>query len=82
MFAGAVFMSLFVPIQISPHNPTFQPFIVQATIDAAVIAGMPASKAARKHAALKQAPEFITAQADQATTPVSWRRLYFRTHFH
>ncbi len=75
-------MSLFVPIQISPYNPTFMPFIVQATIDAAVIAGMPASKAAKKHAVLKQIPEFITAQADQAATPVSWRRLYFRAHFY
>lgn len=82
MFAGAVFMSLFVPLQISPHAPRFELFIIQATIDAAVIAGMPASKAARKHFALKQIPEFITAQADQVTTPVSWRRLYFRTHFH
>ena len=74
-------MSLFVPLQISPHTPRFEPFIVQATIDAAVIAGMPASKAAKKYAALKQMPEFITAQANQATTPVGWRRLYFRSHF-
>lgn len=82
MFAGAIFMSLFVPLQISLHDPRFEPFIVQATIDAAVIAGMPASNAAKKHAALKQMPEFIATQANQHITPVGWRRLYFRTHFH
>lgn len=82
MLAGAIFMSLFVPIQISAHNPKFELFIVQATIDAAVIAGMPASKAAKKHAALKQIPEFIPAEANQSFAPVSWRRLYFRTHFY
>lgn len=82
MFAGAIFMSLFVPLQISTHDPKFEPFLVQATIDAAVIVGMPASNAAKKHAALKQLPEFMAAEANQALAPVGWRRLYFRTHFH
>ncbi len=82
MLVGAIFISLFVPIQISIHNPKFEPFIVQATIDAAVIAGMPASKAAKNRAALKQIPEFITAEANQTFAPVSWRRLYFRAHFY
>ena len=82
MLAGAIIMSLYIPLQISTHNPRFEPFLVQATIDAAVIAGMPASKAAKKYAVLKQLPDFIAAEANQAPTAVSWRRLYFRAHFY
>ena len=82
MFAGAIFISLFVPLQISTHNPKFEPFLVKAIIDVAVIAGMPASKAAKRYAVLKQLPDFMVAEANQAPLPVSWRRLYFRTHFH
>ena len=71
-----------MPLQISPHQPKLGPFIVKAVIDTAVIAGMPASKSARKYAHLKQNPDFITAEANQAINPVNWRRLYFRAHFY
>ena len=59
----------------------FEPFIVKATIDAAVIAGAPSSKAARKYASLSQRPEFLASETYQASETVSWRRLYFRKYF-
>lgn len=82
MLSGAIFLSLILPIQISTQNPKFEPFIVKATIDTAVLIGLPSSKAARKYAQQKQAPEYLAAQANQALMPVGWRRLYFRTHFY
>ena len=65
----------------SVDNPRFKPFIVQATIDAAVLAGFPASKAAKKYALQSQNPDFLMTEAHLASMPVSWRRLYFRKIF-
>ena len=50
MLISAVILSIAVPLQISITNPKFEPFIVKATIDAAVLIGLPSSKAARKYA--------------------------------
>jgi hypothetical protein len=40
MLFSAVILSIVLPMQISIANPRFKPFIVGATIDAAVLAGL------------------------------------------
>jgi hypothetical protein len=81
MISSAIILSILVPLQISLKNPRFEPFIVKATIDTAVLAGFPASKAARKYALQLQKPDFIMTEAYLAVEPVEWRRLYFRKLF-
>lgn len=81
MLSGAILLGLILPLQISPHNPKFEPFLVQATIDAAIIAGLPPSKSARKRALISQAPEFLAKESLQAPEIVSIRRLFFRRYF-
>ena len=81
MISSAIILSILVPLQISLKNPRFEPFIVKATIDTAVLAGFPASKAARKYALKAQMPDFLMTEAYLATEPVEWRRLYFRKLF-
>ena len=81
MISSVIIISLILPLQISYQNPRFKPFIVQATIDAAVIAGMPASKAARKYATQAQKPDFLMSEAYLASEQVGWRWLYFRKLF-
>jgi hypothetical protein len=81
MLFSAIILSIVLPMQVSMTNPKFKPFIVGATIDAAVLVGLPPSKAARKYALKAQAPEFLMTEAHLASDPVSWRRLYFRKHF-
>ena len=68
-------------MQISYTNPRIELFIVQATIDAAVIAGLPASKAAKKYVLQAQKPDFLMSEAHIASEPVGWRRLHFRKLF-
>jgi hypothetical protein len=62
-------------------NPKFELFIVKATINTAVLIGLPASKAARKYALQSQKPDFLMTEAHLAVEPVEWRRLYFRKLF-
>ena len=81
MLSSAIILSLVLPLQIYGVGAHFEPFIVKVTIDAAVIAGAPSSKAARKYALLSQRPEFLTSETYQASETVSWRRLYFRKYF-
>jgi len=81
MLFSAIILSILVPLQISLKNPRFEPFIVKATIDTAVLAGFPASKAARKYALQAQKPDFLMTEAFLAAEPVEWRRLYFRKLF-
>jgi len=81
MLSGFFILSLILPIQISTETPKFEPFIVQATIDAAVIAGLPPSKAARKEALLKQVSDPLAKESFQALAIVSARRLFFRKYF-
>ena len=81
MLSSAIILSLVLPLQISGSQPHFEPFVVQATIDAAVILGLPASKAARKYALGSQKTEFQSAQTFQASDAVDWRKLYFRKLF-
>jgi hypothetical protein len=47
MIFSAIILSIVMPLQIAMKNPKFEPFIVQATLDAAVIAGIPASRSAK-----------------------------------
>jgi len=81
MLIGAIILSIVLPMQASVDNPRFKPFIVKATIDAAVIAGLPSSKAAKKYALQSQVPDFLMTEAHLASVPVSWRKLYFRKIF-
>jgi hypothetical protein len=81
MFTSAIIFSIVLPMQISITQPKFEPFIVKATIDAAVLVGLPASKAARKYALQSQSPDFLMTEAHLSSEPVSWRRLYFRKLF-
>lgn len=68
-------------MQISRADPKFELFAVKATIDTAVIIGIPCSRAAKDYARRVQAPDFVLAAADQSITPVGWRKLYFRKLF-
>jgi hypothetical protein len=81
MLISAIILSIVVPMQISITNPKFELLIVKATINAAVLIGLPASKAARKYAVRAQKPDFLMTEAHLALEPVEWRRLYFRKHF-
>lgn len=81
MIFSAIILSIVMPLQIAMKNPKFEPFIVQATLDAAVIAGIPASRSAKKYALQAQKPDFLMVEAHQAAEPVGWRRLYFRKLF-
>jgi len=81
MIFSLIILSIVVPMQISMTNPKFEPFIVKATINAAVLIGFPASKAARKYALQAQKPDLLMTEALLALEPVEWRRLYFRKHF-
>ena len=62
-------------------HPKFEPFVVKATIDAAVLMGFPASRAARKYALQAQKPDFFMAEMAIPLKPVEWRLLYFRKLF-
>ena len=81
MIASALILSILRPVQISQANPKFELFAVKATIDTAVIIGIPCSRAAKDYARRVQAPDFVLAAADQSITPVGWRKLYFRKLF-
>lgn len=81
MLSSAVILSILVPLQLSITNPRFEPFIVKATIDAAVLAGIPSSRSAKKYALEAQKPDYLMTEAHLASEPVSWRRLYFRKFF-
>jgi hypothetical protein len=81
MLTSAIILSIVLPMQISTSNPKFEPFVVKATIDAAVLIGFPASRAARKYALKSQTPDFLIAEAYMASSPVEWRKLYFRKRF-
>lgn len=81
MLTSAIIFSIGLPIQMCLTQPKFEPFIVKATIDAAVLIGLPSSKAARKYALQAQKPDFLMTEAHLDSEPVSWRRLYFRKFF-
>ena len=81
MLFSAIILSIVLPMQVPTATPRFKPFIVRATIDAAVLAGLPSSRAAKKYAFQSQTPDFLMAEAHLASEPVSWRRLYFRKLF-
>jgi len=78
MLFSAIILSVVVPMQVSMTSPKFDPFIVKATIDTAVLVGLPSSKAARKYALQAQKPEPLMAEALLVSEPVNWRKLYFR----
>ena len=71
MLSSAIIVSLLLPLQISYTSPRFELFIVQATIDAAVIAGLPASKAAKKYVLQAQKPDFLMAEGVEKSRQMS-----------
>jgi hypothetical protein len=81
MISSALILSVLMPMQISQAEPRFGAFAVKAVIDAAVIAGLPPSKAARKEALVKQVSDPLSTESFQATAVVSARRLFFRQYF-
>jgi hypothetical protein len=82
MLAGYLILSCLLPVQLNtPINPCSEAYIVKAIIDAAIIVGLPPSKAARKHAFLSQAPEALTKESFQASEIVGLRKLFFRRYF-
>ena len=81
MLISAFILSIAVPMQISMTNPKFEPFIVKATIDAAVLMGFPASRAARKYALQSQKPDFFMTEMAFSFKPLEWRLLYFKKLF-
>jgi hypothetical protein len=81
MLIGAIILSIMVPMGASIARPHFEPFIVGATIDAAVLIGLPSSRAAKKYALQAQKPDFLMTEAHLASEPIGWRRLYFRKLF-
>jgi hypothetical protein len=82
MLAGYLILSCLLPAQLNaPIRTCSEPYIVKAIIDAAIIVGLPPSKAARKHALLSQSSEALSKEAFQATEVVGLRRLFFRRYF-
>lgn len=81
MLISAIILSVVVPMQMALNKPKFEPFIIKATIDAAVLIGLPSSKAAKKYALQAQMPDFLISEAQLAIEPVNWRKLYFRKLF-
>lgn len=81
MLSSAIILSLVMPLLIQGPQPHFGPFIVQATIDAAVIAGATSSKYAKKYTLNAQKAEYLVTQASQTSEVVGWRKLYFRKLF-
>lgn len=84
MFFGALIISSVVPFSLTLSQPlelALKPYIVQAVIDAAQIAGLPCSRAAKAYAQNKQAPDPIIQQISFTPDPVSARRLFFREYF-
>lgn len=85
MLLGAILISLVIPASINMSQPSdiaLKPYIVQAVIDAAQIAGLPASKAAKAHAIKIQLVDPVFLQVTTYTPePVSTRQLFFRKYF-
>ena len=81
MLFSAIILSIVLPMQVSMAQPNFKPFIVKATIDAAVLIGLPSSRAAKKYALQAQRPDFFMVEELLVSEPVNWRRLYFRKLF-
>jgi len=82
MLAGYLILSCLLPAQLNtPINPCSEAYIVRAIVDAAIIVGLPSSKAARKHAFLSQVPEALSKESFQAAEIVGLRRLFFRRYF-
>ena len=84
MLLGAIFLSVVVPVSIdSSRSIEFiaKPYIVQAVIDSARIAGLPPSKAAKAYATKIQTPDPVLQQIAYTPDPISSRKLFFRNYF-
>ena len=81
MLISAIILSVVVPMGAALSKPHFEPFIVKATIDVAVLIGLPSSRAAKKYALQAQRPDFFMSEAYISTEAVGWRKLYLRKLF-
>ena len=84
MLFSAILLSVVVPVSVSPYRSTefiTKPYIVQAVIDSARIAGLPPSKAAKAYAAKIQTPDPVLQQISYVPEPISSRKLFFRNYF-
>jgi len=84
MLFSAILLSVVVPVSISPYRSTefiAKPYIVQAVIDSARIAGLPPSKAARAYAVKIQTPDPIFQLISYVPDPISSRKLFFKNYF-
>lgn len=85
MLFSAILLSVVVPVSVSPYRSAeliiTKPYIVQAVIDSARIAGLPPSKAAKAYAAKIQIPDPALQQISFMPEQISSRRLFFRNYF-
>ena len=84
MLLGAIFLSIVVPVSIdSSRSMEFiaKPYIVQAVIDSARIAGLPPSGAAKAYAIRIQMPDPLLQQISYVSEPISSRKLFFKKYF-
>ena len=84
MLFSAILFSVVVPVSVSPYRSTefiTKPYIVQAVIDSARIAGLPPSKAAKAYAAKIQTPDPVLQQISYVPELISSRKLFFRNYF-
>lgn len=84
MLFSAILISVVVPVSISPNKSAefiTKPYIVQAVIDSARIAGLPPSKAAKAYAVKIQTPDPTLQQISFMPEPISSRKLFFRNYF-
>lgn len=86
MLLNAIYFSIFVPLSIGgvstlPENFE-RPFLVQASVDAARIIGLPSSRSAKAYARRVQAPDLILAQLYPQPEALTWRRYFYKKYFH
>jgi hypothetical protein len=84
MLFSAIFISVVVPVAISPYRSAefiTKPYIVQAVIDSARIVGLPPSKAAKAYAVKIQTPDPTLQQISFMPELISSRKLFFRNYF-
>lgn len=79
MIFNAMVVSLLMSIQ--GHQQFKTSYVVQATIDAAKIIGLPASKITVAKALAQQQPEFLEKEAMQDFKPLPWRKIFFQKYF-
>lgn len=84
MLISAFVFSVVVPVSVGTCKTLElikKPYIVQAVIDSAQIAGLPASKAAKAYTQKIQMIDPLIQQIIYVSEPLSSRKLFFRKYF-